>query len=189
MFCARCGQEIPDSSDLCPQCGQQARVQLVPQPAVIAPVASASCSVQSEPALVIANSKLKGVGGWLLFFCVSLTILSPLAALASVPALFTREFNPVLVFVLGLIALGAFVGANIWMVTDRAITLVKVYFIAVGATAGLAIVYVVGAATFTGEGLSVISLLSYLRMFVWIVIWAAYFHNSKRVKATFGRNL
>lgn len=175
MFCANCGQDISESTELCPQCGQAAKAQLMPEPARVKP-------------------KLKDVGGWLLFFCISLTILSPIAALLSLPKLaLAQDINPWIIVPLILIGFSAFVGINTWMISKRAMMWLKAYFIAVGGTALFAIAYYMTLFFSAEEDASLAELMMtifpYLRMLTWVVIWAIYFHYSKRVKATFGQNL
>jgi len=175
MFCAKCGQEISESTELCPQCGQAAKVQLALQPDTVKP-------------------KLKDVGGWLLFFCVSLTILSPVSALLSLPRLaLAQDISPLIIVPLILIGFSAFVGINVWMVAKRAMMWLKAYFITLGGTALFAIAYFATLFLSADEEASGVELLRtifpYLRVLTWVVIWAIYFHKSKRVKATFGQNL
>src|SRR5215471_5936163 len=95
MFCARCGEQIPDTSEICPLCGREATVQLQPQePLVLQAAVGAAPAMATPPGglpdvqVRPINPKLRGIGGWLLFFCVSITILSPMAVMNSI---MTRE--------------------------------------------------------------------------------------------------
>src|SRR5262245_20396175 len=79
MFCARCGKQIADESEICPLCGRPANLEL--QPATAAQAAAAPAVAPEEapaPSFAGINRDLHGVGGWLLFFCVSLVLFSPI---------------------------------------------------------------------------------------------------------------
>src|SRR5262245_16085730 len=118
MFCARCGQQIPDASELCPLCGREATVKLA-SPASPAPgpaVAAAPAQIQwpAEPESISAPARrpdLRGVGGWLLLFCISLTILAPLLMFIRV---WGRGFELESMLDLALAAFGVLVGSMVW---------------------------------------------------------------------------
>src|SRR5262245_35677724 len=83
MFCARCGQQIPDASQTCPLCGREASIQLQPR-------AMADLSPLTPPAVPsfpVARQDLQGVRGWLLFFCIVTGVLTPLANIGSLARL------------------------------------------------------------------------------------------------------
>lgn len=128
-----------------------------------------------------------------MFFCVPLTILSPVSALLSLPRLALHDVSPLIIVPLALICFSAFVGINVLMVTKRAITWLQAYFIISGGTALFGIGYTVALFLSADEEASGVELartiLPYIRILAWVVIWAVYFHKSKRVKATFGRNI
>src|SRR5262245_12427705 len=71
MFCARCGQQIPETSEICPLCGREANIEWQRSSAVerAVPVTGSPATIQGPV----------GVGGWLLFFCLMITILTPAA--------------------------------------------------------------------------------------------------------------
>ncbi|MBZ5532172.1 MAG: hypothetical protein LAO20_12135 [Acidobacteriia bacterium] len=195
MFCGRCGQQIPDASELCPLCGQPASINLPPpnpdQHEAIAPVtAPVSALVEQRP----IDPKLKGVGGWLLFFCVVITILTPLGAvreLALDDLFSTENLVVVVVAVFGLV-----VGLIVWSAQRLAIPLLRAYFIFM---AIIAVLGVVGAVVemqgvkaepgSTVDGNSMVAFVASFRSLIFVLIWGTYFHKSERVRATFGRNL
>src|SRR5262245_33547566 len=83
MFCARCGQQIPDASQLCPLCGREPHITLQAAPAP--PAAPALGAGDTSVASTISVPKDKpSVGGWLLLFCVSQVLLRPLLVLVEV---------------------------------------------------------------------------------------------------------
>src|SRR5215475_3862915 len=91
MFCARCGQQIPDASEICPLCGREASLKIDSPPATSSTLTGAAAApgqiqCPGEPKTIgppIRQPDLKGVGGWLLFFCISITFLTPLIMLTS----------------------------------------------------------------------------------------------------------
>src|SRR6266481_2316337 len=88
MFCARCGQQIPDTSALCPLCGREATIKFEPPPVVgQTNVALEPSPLAIPPAASFRNRGLQPVGGWLLFFCIVLVIMGPLSVLAEVMTL------------------------------------------------------------------------------------------------------
>jgi hypothetical protein len=125
---------------------------------------------------------LKGVGGWLLFFCISLTVLAPLL-------MFVREwgngFELGSMIDLALTAFGVLVGIMVWNVHPRVFLLLWIYF---GVTAALLVLGVVGA-FFTPKEQDPKETIQLVRALISTIIWFLYFKKSDRVQATFGRNL
>ncbi len=85
MFCARCGEQIPDASEICPLCGREATIKLEPRPAV----GQTNVAFEPSPSAIPLEAssgirRSKPVGGWLLFFCIVLVILGPVSALVEV---------------------------------------------------------------------------------------------------------
>jgi uncharacterized membrane protein YvbJ len=77
MFCARCGQQIPDASEICPQCGREATLIPPSSPSVTTPQLSNSSAPNFMPAATLPR-KRKEVDGWLMFFCILLIVIAPL---------------------------------------------------------------------------------------------------------------
>src|SRR5215471_14786810 len=90
-----------------------------------------------------APDEYSGVKGWLVFFCISLTILNPLFTLANLsngynavsqvadrlPGLMTATVvDSVLSLVI--MALGIFAGVSLWAVKPNAVQVAKLYLIA-----------------------------------------------------------
>ena len=125
---------------------------------------------------------LKGVGGWLLFFCISLTMLSPLLMFIRV---WGSGFELESMFDLALTAFGVLVGAMVWNVHPRVFMLLWIYF---GVTAGLIVLGIVGV-LLADEAQDPKEITQLVRGLATITIWFFYFKRSDRVQATFGRNL
>ena len=187
MFCARCGQEIPDKSQICPVCGGAAKVE-----AYLAPAAQPAAAVAPPPPAGVPAAALRGVGGWLLFFCIGFTILWPLWTLSQYSlSRFAFRGLPGAAGLLRLV-LGIAVGVVLWMGKPAAMMLLRVYF----ALSGLLLLWSVVnwvrlLARFpdfsprllqplvTGLGLSIVLFVSGI----------LYFSRSQRVRATYGSNL
>lgn len=180
MFCARCGHQIPDATVICPLCGRESNVQLQPSPAASGTgVPATAAAARHSPAY---SGELRGVGGWLLLFCVLLTILTPLGNLLTFKANSSGRWD---IYYLCIIVSSLAVGIQVWRVAPDALTWVKVYFIVFSAWEVLRIAYVV-IVNHAGFDLPMVYR---IRTLLWIAIWTAYFSKSKRVRATFGRNL
>ncbi len=190
MFCARCGQQIPDTSALCPLCGREATIKLEPPPVVgQTNVALEPSPLAIPPAASFRNRGLQPVGGWLLFFCIVLVIMGPLSVLAEVMTLSsngpdTPDITIVVILDLARAALGVATGIVVWNVRPMAFTLLWIYF---GLVALLGILGIIGFAM--AEQNRPEDLIVSIRSLIYVAIWATYFHRSQRVRATFGRNL
>jgi hypothetical protein len=152
----------------------------VAAPGFAAPMYAPAYAVPLSPEL----AKLKGVGGWLMWFCIVLTILQPLFFAAE--AIGNRGPLVVLIdVVLAAISIGT--GIMVWRVEENAFTFLKVFF---GVMAAMAVLAIIGGvsggadARAKGEGFG-----AGFRILVFVGVWYSYFNKSKRVLATFGKNL
>jgi len=68
----------------------------------------------------------RGVGGFLLFFCVAITVFRPLGCAAEI--LRNPHDTFVVVFDLGLAAFSIYTGLTTWRARPNALKLIKVYF-------------------------------------------------------------
>jgi hypothetical protein len=125
---------------------------------------------------------LRGVGGWLLFFCISLTVLAPLLMFVRVSA---SGFALEGIVDLVLAAFGMLVGFMVWTVSPRSFVLLWIYF---GITAALLMLGIVSTLTNT-EAEPSQEVFYMFRALVSTIIWFLYFKKSDRVQATFGRNM
>src|SRR5947208_3558236 len=108
MNCPQCSNRIWSDERYCKSCGLN--LQLSPfQPAAI-PIAD--------------DSQLKGVGGWLLFFCILRTIFGPLSVFYSL------HYGAGLMEILALLegVFGLVVGIHVWSLTESAFFLLTIYF-------------------------------------------------------------
>lgn len=181
MFCARCGQQIPEASEICPLCGREANVQLPPPSSSIGAVAG----IEPGPVYSGYIPGLKGVGGWLLFFCIITTIITPLGNLLGLARL-AAIHNPWAFYYLAIVVFSMVVGVSVWRVSHDAIPLLRAYFATFVIWEALRISTVV----IVMHNSSFDMPMTYrIRTLIWAIVWAAYFHRSQRVRATFGRNL
>ncbi|MCX5834926.1 MAG: DUF2569 family protein, partial [Deltaproteobacteria bacterium] len=137
------------------------------------------------------DTRYKGVGGWLLFLCVSLTILGPLFGTASVLGDYSKfvSDNPdlkgvALIFVLvflGIIAFGYYAGNSLWRIRPGAVNITKKFFITLFAiTSVSSLLAVAGGEENIGRAGGAI-----IAQGIVTVIWYSYLNKSKRVKATY----
>ena len=168
-------------------------------------VACAETQQATAPPPPVAATGPKGVGGWLVFFCVVLTILGPLHFLAQI-SIAWKQFPPVFAQFpnlktaimweqAGLIALliyGFIVGCMIWNGNPRGREIAKKFLlIRLFGFIGIEFITVVimrelpsqvVASVIDGVAVAVfVNLISFL-------IWWLYFKKSKRVRNTYGAN-
>jgi hypothetical protein len=186
MFCARCGEQIPESSEICRLCGQEASIKLSPSADLAVPASPAIVGCPDSLPLTAIGRDLQGVGGWLLFFCFGLVLLRPafvvwqiISARDMIAA--ALEMAPSIVRTVA----GLTVGILVWQVRPFALSILRIYFCVIGALGALGIVwFAVSNSRSAGE-----NLLPSMLSLSFTVIWFLYFHRSVRVRATFGRNL
>lgn len=129
------------------------------------------------------------VGGWLLFLCVSLTILNPLMTLSRLAPVLSRiaMFGPMfLVDVLvglGLAGFSVYAGTGLWNRRTGAVRTAKVYFMVRGGWALLS--YAMMFTGLSGVGISAIAPQG-IFILAFCIVWFAYLANSQRVRATYG---
>src|SRR5260370_19602319 len=95
MYCMKCGLGNSDESTFCVSCGQQLQVRMADQSSVAifgatALAAAPALSATSDPMhasdvvpISDAEERLKGVKGWLLFFCIVMMVLGPMMTLSA----------------------------------------------------------------------------------------------------------
>ena len=126
----------------------------------------------------------RGVGGWLLWFCVIATFIAPIIGLIEMSS--SDLTDPATLIRLGLCLLSLVAGINLWMVTRKAIPILRVFFISFGLFQVYTITLEISSLN-SPDGMRQLSL--DIRTFIVAVVWALYFHNSDRVKNTYGVNL
>lgn len=122
------------------------------------------------------RESVKGIGGWLLFFIITLVFIQPILYFYSF--IRYKYFFSLLLLVFSLIA-----GISLWGRTKRAVKITKAY---------LTTLMVMGAlAVFWNCQADPVSCASYLReqsgvLFIYPAIWLTYLRKSRRVKNTYG---
>jgi hypothetical protein len=130
----------------------------------------------------------RGVRGFLLFFCVGITIFCPLGYAAEI--LKNPNDTFVVVFDLGLAAFSIYTGLTTWRARPNALKLIKVYFIVTLAVACLMILRLsTNIKEIVQQSPSENPVATGLQTLMAVAIWWSYFAQSKRVKATLGSNL
>jgi hypothetical protein len=187
VFCARCGQQIPEASEVCPLCGQQTTLKLDPIPAM----APALAQPRSPYAFVTIPQNLgpSGIGGWLLLYCLGLSILTPLIGMAELSVLLRfLNYEYVVDFIRALY--GTVVGIVLLTKRPIAIFLLRIYFIVTAASLLLTLLRLIAVALRPHSPLVLVREITALIVQIIIpALWFAYFHKSERVRNTYGANL
>ncbi len=182
MTCVNCGASNLESSVFCAGCG-----------VALAAAAGGPVSAFAAASAARADSPVAGkipVRGWLLLFCLELTVIGPIVLFFQAwqaHLLVLQAYNAVLA------AFSIFVGIDLWAQKPRALLWVNLYFLSVlAAGAGSALV-VIRAWWRQPDSVQINNLLGseashMLLVILSIGIWWWYFHVSRRVRATFGSN-
>lgn len=156
-------------------------------------------SIDSNPKI---NSKLQGVGGWLTFFCVALTIIGPLVSFSSMvsgweqakPAFDTFPILKTAIFleslVIGVVVIYGFItGAMIWGGNKDGKSLAERYLkVRLFSFIVVELIVLIILSDLPQEAYNVIidGLIVFLvRELGFFGIWFTYFKKSKRVSATY----
>ena len=200
MFCGKCGVQNPNDYSFCSVCGfplqtlpaassaggtavgPAPQVEGSAQPQV--PAAAREAHETPEKQIDGELTRLRGVGGWLLLFCVVTTIIIPLANMAE-----AANSNDAVVILtdVAFTILAFCTGLSLWRVRPHALKWVRVYLIVgpcLGMIAGLQrqATYITYDPTQAATNPVAVAV-------TYAITWWLYFRKSKRVKATFGRNL
>ena len=175
MFCNSCGEALAHNSGFCTRCGARmaGSTSNAPPPAAVARVPR----TYVEP---------RGVGGWLLFFWISL-VLSVFAYL--IAALHSR-LPLVGAIEIGMATIGAFLAFYTWQENPKALDLLNAIFLVSVIRAGLVVLIAYHHLSFrvTNPGRLSDYTIAAVTLFR-VTAWWLYFHSSVRVRNTFGRNL
>ena len=178
LFCQNCGLEHPLYVDVCPRCGHSQ----VP----------ASGSPPVNVVLRQPEDELYGVGGWLLFFCISLTFLAPIRQAfiaanalrnlptARVPIETVLRLGSVGAIYGSLAVFSCVAGVMLWMEMPKGVMVAKAYLL-VGAALPISLyllLYLVG--------LKVELFRIIFGRLLYSVVWYSYLSVSRRVKVTYG---
>jgi|SRR5215475_5992263 len=160
--------------------------------------------IVTDPAgtrLLPPESEYKGVHGWLLLFCLSLTVFSPLMAMGSLgvryieSSIYFDQFPGLLVITVidmclrsGIVAFSIYAGAGLWGIRPGAVQMAKRYLLCyLGYHAVAAVLSFMAGLHSARADIMIMSIAAdTLRSVLYFAVWYSYLNNSKRVKATFG---
>jgi hypothetical protein len=200
MICKKCGVENPNSRTYCRSCaaslwpapqktGEESSSPLVqkPQTTGITPGIIAA----ALPAPIVPSvdfHRLHGVRGWLLWFCIVLTIVDPLIFLTEAVR---SKSGLTIILDLALTALAIYTGVRLWQIAANALAWLTAWF---ATQLGLAAFILVGAIIskrgLYGPNFEINPGLEIgARILSGTIIWWAYFKKSKRVRVTYGSNI
>ena len=177
-MCTKCGTENTNDSSFCTACGfllNRTKSDTVNRAAAV---------LAEEPSEQTQDSRLRGVKGWLLLFCIVTTIVDPIGFLGE--AAESKDDTAILLGV-GFATLAVITGGSVWRVLPYALRLVKVYFVSLLCLGVFAIL-----SSLPDHELARINYAGLMEAFytlIFVALWWFYFRKSKRVKATFGVNL
>jgi Protein of unknown function (DUF2569) len=155
-------------------------------------------SQQVVSAETTAPPQYRGIGGWLLFFIVSLTIITPAFQgyiVYNECKLYRTMPSSLLFSVLAvdwsmraiLIVLGFYAGIQLWLVKRGAPRLAKTYLAAVFAQQVVLLLmgfWIANKVAATPENIGSV-IMEPLRSLIYVVIWYSYLNKSQRVAATY----
>jgi hypothetical protein len=201
-YCSSCGMQVIPTMKICPSCGNR---NFEPTPPSLTTKAAQVTNVQTPAASIssLAPQQLTsslgvspGIKGWLLFLCVSMTILTPLFALGQMTSEWrdTKIYfdaipnlkNAVMLEITAMTAItifSIFSGVQLWTRKPNAVVIAKRFLIAQLAY-GLIVPWVM-VAMLSLPGMAPQAIKIAFHSIVYIVIWYPFLMKSKRVKATF----
>lgn len=161
--------------------------------------------VPAQGACVPPPPRYKGVRGWLLFFCISLTLLNPLLAIGTLGSSFelaSRLFNLMpglrtafMIDVFSLVvvtAFGVYAGICLWRVAPRAVKMAKIFlwcrlaYVAVDIYISVATLSFIRLMAGSPSSLILDAVIKGIVLNVgYVVFWYLYLNLSKRVMATY----
>ena len=174
MYCTNCGAELSNNAQGCWRCNT--------------PVAASEPVLATAPNSIAArvNEELYGIGGWLLFFWISIG-LAPFVLLAS--AIRAKATVPGAVSA-GLAVLCAVIAVQMWRRNPNAIDLLRMFILIESARALLVIAIATYQLPFRvtyGSGRADYAVAA--MMLARCLAWWLYFRMSLRVRNTFGKNI
>jgi hypothetical protein len=185
-----------NSHEYQPDAVQVAREELIKRGHVIRQDGNEIVNTRPAP----AEKEYKGVGGWLLLFCLGLTVFTPLLTIGSLAMAFIKsleyfdQFPGLLVITvidtilsLGLIAFGFYAGIGLWSIRPGAVKMAKRYLLCILGYQAISAILTFMAGLLTATTANMISqvALDALRSVIYFAIWYSYLDKSKRVAATY----
>jgi hypothetical protein len=187
MTCPTCGQAAQGAERFCTNCGSDLTATMAALAATPLAGAAAPATYAPAPPAATAANNLRGVRGWLLFFCVYITILGPFFGLSALGFLRYSGESLNLLLSLGLTLLAIITGILLWIVSPQALPMLRIYFalvLAVAVWGFISYLRVPHMGVFLPQ-----LILAWGRTALFLAIWITYFRRSKRVLATYGQNL
>ncbi len=218
MYCSKCGKKSTDSATFCSTCGNRLSAQASmgqdpvsnllhsesqPEETSMNETPNATSDqaapTRSPPATSV-EPRYKGVGGWLLFFCLGLTVLSPLITLGSLVASYSESsqyfdtFPGLLVITVidtflsvGLMAFSIYAGVGLWRIRPGALQTAKKYLLWFLAYLAIAAVlpFMAGLPSAANDVLIGEVAKSTFRGVIYFAIWYSYLNKSQRVRGTY----
>ncbi len=156
----------------------------------------------AHPPATSGKSRYKGVDGWLLLFCLSLTVFNPIAGLYSIMASYKEAFQffakfPNLIIIatiyavltLLLASFGLYTGRKLWGVKADALkTAKKFLWASLAYVISIAILPYFAGLPSTTETNAVITLDAIGRVIlgaIYVALWFGYLNKSERVRNTY----
>ena len=191
---------------ICPACGGRNFSPTPPTQGATAPTPpqTAAGKIQSAPNVPQqtnnTSAALVGVRGWLLFLCVSLTILTPLLALVTLVSewsiskpYFERipNLKNGIIFEIATYSATAlfavYAGSRLWSIRPNAVKTAKIYLIVQLLVAIIVPIVVVSIINTSGNLPGAVSAIikSAMTGIFYFAVWYPYLSRSKRVKATY----
>ena len=147
-----------------------------------------------------AQTQYQGVGGWLLLFCIGLTILSPLRNLGSInqtleavklvggrfPGFVTIAYIEI-VLIVAMVVFSIYAGISLWIIKPNAVTIAKFYllFVVVVAIIDFVLVISIDMPEMAMREVTTAAVFGIVGSVLYSGVWFAYLNNSKRVEATY----
>ena len=194
MKCPNCGKEADDEAGLCWNCNGELRLgvgahntpDLPPGNMDRADRGGGHAGDNGPAAARSEAAHSTTVGGWLLYLCINLTILSPIVMIVQFVTGISGNSSLIEVLVLCLLTLGPaaysiITGVRLWTVRQKAVRHAKVFFVVMACinAMSLAVVALTRSQDVSDYTMAVRSLVS-------VAIWLTYLSRSVRVASTYG---
>ena len=184
--CPWCAAQYPDDATVC-TVDQNPLETFSPAPSV-------------APPIVVSDVRYKGVRGWLLLFCIGLTVFNPLVMFAVIVGTYVN-YGPYFGKYPGLVTTslvrsslaiimagcGVYTGIALWRVRPGAVQVAKAFlwFVLVYVIVVALLPLTAGLPAASTKVLVHSAVLQIGRAIIYFAVWYAYFTVSKRVKATY----